>query len=170
LNGRLALKTVAFALLVGGLASCGGDEDSSEGKSPVLVVKTSQLPRAAYIKKVNAECARLRKNLVTKASKFLTEQTGGKPEPVGSAKEEISNAEVGNAIIVPTVEREIAAIQREGAPAGDEKEIGTILASEREGIAAVRGLEKTESIRDILDRFTVATKALDRYGLDACGN
>jgi hypothetical protein len=176
LNAR-AIGLITVALTAGAIVTgCGGgggegsSGESSDTASAAPAVKTSQLSKAAYVTRINSECARLRKSLAAEASAYLLKLNGGKPETVGSAAEEVSNAKLGNGVIVPTVEKEMAAIRKQGAPAGDEKEIESILAADQKGVEGVKSLKRTESIRDIIDQFVPATKALDKYGLAACGN
>lgn len=174
MNSRLA-GTIALALAVAGTiaAGCGGGEASSaQSGSPIArpsLIRTSPLDKAAYRERINAECGRLRGSLMKKAAAYLGSQ-GGVHGPLGSPREEASNAKLGTSVIVPTVEAEMTALRRLGAPAGDEDKIESILAADQKGIDEVKSLKKTESIQDILDRFAMATQELEAYGLRACGN
>ena len=167
----IAAVVLATATMAAGCGDDGSsDAQSSSDVAAVPPVKTSQLSKVAYLKTVNAECGRLRKNVMVDAAAYLAKLSGGAPAPLGSDKEAKANAKLGRVVIVPTVEKEMAAIRKQGAPAGDEEEIESLLAAEQQGVDEVKRLKQTESIQDILDRFAAATKALQKYGLTGCGN
>jgi hypothetical protein len=74
------------------------------------------------------------------------------------------------AVVVPTIEQEIVAIRKLGAPAGDEEEIEAFLTAEEEGVAQVAKLKKIFS-RFQMERYLApSAKLAFGYGLEECAN
>jgi hypothetical protein len=156
---------VAIAALVGG--GCGDDDESSSAandQSDGASVTTSSLDKAAFIKQASAACAKERKSLVNEATAYL-EKPAVKKQPEGTAV-----ANMARAVMVPTIEAEIAAVTKLGAPAGDEEQVEAMLAAQQVGVEEVKGLKQAKSLEDIEAHFRDATKLYEAYGFEACTN
>lgn len=95
------------------------------------------------------------------ASAYVAKQTAeGQPRPEAIA-------EMGKAVMAPTIEREIAAIRRLGAPAGDEEEIEAILETEEEEI---KQLTEAKTVFQLVKRFSESSDMFKEYGFSACTN
>jgi hypothetical protein len=159
----MALVVAATALVAG----CGGDDESSSAandQSDGASVTTSSLDKAAFIKQASAACAKERKSLISEATAYL-EKPAVKKQPEG-----IAFANMARAVMAPTIEAEIAAVTRLGAPAGDEEEVEAMLAAQQASVEEVKGLKQAKSLEDIEVHFRDATKLYEAYGFEACTN
>jgi hypothetical protein len=74
------------------------------------------------------------------------------------------------AVVVPTIEQEIVAIRKLGAPAGDEEEIEAFLTAEEEEIAQVAKLKTIFSRFQMKRYLAPSAKLAFEYGLEECAN
>lgn len=164
LKTRLATLTVGAMAIIAIAGGCGGsdsDSGSGEGGEPL---ETSSLSKQAYIKKASAACRRRHQNLVGLASVYVSREEGkDKDRPVVIA-------DMGRAVMVPTIEGEIAAIRRLGAPAGDEGEIEAILEAEEEEIEEIKQLDEAKSVFQLVKRFDESSDMFKEYGFTSCAN
>lgn len=120
---RTSLTTLAIAAAatVATTAGCGDDDSSSS----TVTVTTSSLSKPEFIQKATAACERESRGLVKKANTYMEEhQADGLPQSV-------LEAEAVKTVLLPVVEAKIAAVQKLGAPAGDEEKIEAILTAAR---------------------------------------
>jgi hypothetical protein len=149
----------AFALVAG----CGGGSTarSSESTPPVT---TSSLSKAEYVKAADAGCVKKKKGLLESASDYL-----GKRVSEG-VERRVALADLGRAVMLPSVEAEVAVIRKLGAPAGDEGEIEAILAAEQQAIDQVKRLKEAKSVYKIVRHFYAVDRMLFGYGITECTN
>lgn len=180
MSGRAGVMVAVFLTACALVLGCGDDDGSSNdpvvsggaetisetssNEDGVPPVRTSSLSKDEYVQKASAGCTKVRKGLTSKASAYIS-----KVSPKGTS-EAVIIAKLGKELIVPTVEAEMAVIQKLGAPVGDEEEIEAILAADQQAIDQVKELKKASSIEDVLGLFSDATKAIKGYGFKACTN
>jgi ethanolamine utilization protein EutP (predicted NTPase) len=159
LEARLTILLIAGIAIVAALAGCGGGDDSGGTES----VTTSSLSKAQFIKKASAACRQERRGLVAEASAYLGKHSSDGPRPVVIA-------DMGKAVMAPTVEAEVAAVRKLGAPAGDEEEVEAMLAADEKGIEEVKDLKEAKSIYQVVRHFYAASELFKAYGFSACTN
>jgi hypothetical protein len=162
-NGRLMMMA-AVAAIAASAVGCGGGAggSTSEAQSGGPSIATSSLDKTEFVKKASAACQREREGLPEEASVYLSKH-GSK-----GLSESVVIANMAKAVMVPTIEAEIAAIRKLGAPAGDEEQIEAILAAQQKALDEVKGLKEAKSIEAILAHFGDANKMLKDYGFTAC--
>lgn len=150
----LFMAVAAGSLLVAG---CGDD-----GEAAAPEITTSSLTKAEFVQQGNSACVEEKEKLLGRAAAY---------KPPANAKQ-MSAAELLamklKAVIVPTVEGEMAAIQALGAPEGEEEAVGAILAAQQQGLEELSDVTAVQSVRGITNHFDEATKLAERYGLANC--
>jgi hypothetical protein len=169
------MAPLAVVVVIAALAGCGGGSDSgssstgssqaSSGRQGGSSVKTSSLSKEEFIAQASAACSQERNGLVEEVTAYLEKhESEGLPDGVAIAK-------MAKAVLLPTIETEIAAVKKLGAPAGDEEEISSILDTEEREIKEVEQLKRANNI-DVIERYFIdSTKQLQAYGfVTACTN
>jgi len=146
---------------------CGGDGDTNEeslagAEGESVTVTTSSLSEEEFLKKANSACREERAGLVGEVAAFLRE------ESQKGAQGGALVAKVGKQKLVPTVEAEIEAVQKLGAPRGDEEQVEAMLTAQQAAIEEVKSLESAETLYDVERHFLAAGRELADYGLFAC--
>jgi hypothetical protein len=166
------LTMAAIAVLAWAGAGCGGGSSAAEstesasgsGGGQEEPVQTSSLSKQAYVKKASAACRRRHEKLVNLALTYVNQREGGKKSRA------VVIADMGRALMAPTIEAEIAAIRKLGAPAGDEEKIAEILGLEEEEIEEIKQLPEAKSVFQLVKRFTDSSDMFKEYGFTACAN
>ena len=163
---RITMLLTAGLTIAVILASCGGESgdsasDSSEasGGQPVT---TSELSKAAFVKRASAACIREGKGLSGQASAYVRKH-GSENLP-----ESVALANLVKAVVLPSIEAQSAAVRKLGVPAGDEQEFEAIFAAQDDGIERLSRLDRIESIKVVEDSFADFNKQLEDYGFTAC--
>lgn len=143
----------ALAMIVGGCG--GGDEETSAAGA--------ELSKAEFLKQGNAICAKGNKEVSKGYEAFAKERNLQNQEPT----EELL-AEAVEAVLLPSVTRQVEELRELGAPAGDEKQVDKILT------AAEKAIEETEEKPAPAGvttggPFAEAKELAAAYGLKRCG-
>lgn len=141
----------------------GGDETES-GEPAGAPIATSSLGKEEFLEQANLACQRQKKGLIDRMSNYV------KQHHAEARSEGVLIADLAKVVLVPSVEREIAAVRRLGAPEGDEEEIEAILAAQEKGVEEVKNLRQAKSLEEVEDHFIKATKLYEEYGFTACIN
>ncbi len=150
---------IAVALTVVALAAgCGGGSDSSSSTST-----TGSISKAAFIKQVDAVCQKGTERMQRAVLVFLKEHKDVK-RPSKAQSEKL----VGLAI-VPSVEKEIAAMKALDAPEGDEERFNEIVSALEEGLeTAEANPEAVVASSDAV--FGISGRLAGEYGAEVCGS
>jgi hypothetical protein len=125
------------------------------------------LSKKEFLKRAEAACEKQRESLVEEASNFINKRIGkGDTE----ADELALIGPMAKAVMVPTIEAEIAAVRKLGAPAGDEEQIEALLEAQQEAVEEVKELKSANSLEDVEKHFANATEMYAEYGFGACTN
>jgi hypothetical protein len=161
LNARVNTLLVFVVAIAVAVASCGGDDDSNdsaaaEGNS----IATSSLSKKEFVKQATDICEREREDLLAEVGAYFKKHEN---LPEGAA---IAGA--FKAVMVPSVQREIAAFRKLGAPEGDEERIEGFLVVQEEGIDKAKRLKSAKSLSQFVGYFESIDDDLRAYGLPAC--
>lgn len=162
MNARLMSLLAAAVAIVAIGVGCGGSDDPNSGSEATETIATSSLSKAAFIKQAREACLREGKGLIGEATAYRREHESE------DLPEGVQLANMVKAVILPTVEAQIAAVRELGAPAGDEKEIEALLAAQQAAVDTVRELKSAESLEVVESRFAGAAKKLEAYGFTGC--
>ena len=186
----IALTTACLvALLL--VAGCGGGSDSSttsnaakagsgeangeagdnaaeqETTAGAIGKEAPPITKAAFIKRADALCERVRTKLVTELTALLQEHGATARGGSGKALSELEPEAVG-AILVPNYEAELNGMRALGAPRGDEAQISAILVA-MEGVVAEAQAEPLAFSVPASEGPAKHAIAISRkYGLDIC--
>ena len=151
-----------FALLAGALAialvaaGCGGGGDNS--------TSTATISKAEFQKKGNAICAEGEKRIQKEATKYAKEHHLTK-EPTPAQFSEIAEA-----IVIPSIQRQINELRAIGAPAGEEKKAEETFDAVEEGLEEIKkDPAKLVQSEGEIPAFAKANKMAKGLGLGACG-
>jgi hypothetical protein len=148
-----ALLAVAIAVIAAG---CGSSGDAA-------TTSTSSITKAAFLRRANGICAKARSGLLEKAEVYINHHVGK-----GKSESEVV-ADAYKAVLVPSIEEQIAEIRTIGFPSGDEQTIETFLNTLQEKDDEIKTLPSVVS-RFPVDRILKPAGDLARaYGLDVCG-
>jgi len=148
----LLIASIAFAAILSGCgSSSGGQSPGTESGGSTAVKEEGSPPpeKAAFIRKASAACTRAREEAF--------KQVSGS----GNAKNSLE------AVVLATLQAEIAAIGALPPPAGDEGEIEGIVAEMQATLDDARRM-KNASSTEIEALFGDTDKQLEAYGLAAC--
>lgn len=192
MNVRLTtLLAAAFAIVVLALG-CGGDDDSGSAGSAANgagageggtaqgedqgggsnsrdsgeegeALTTSSLDKREFVKRASDACSREREDLIEEVEAFAKKH-GEKDIP-----EDVLFTRMARQVMLPTIESEIDAVRKLGAPEGEEEEVEAILAAQQEAVEEARG-QKASSYEDVEEHFVDATELYKAYGFTACMN
>jgi hypothetical protein len=146
-------------LAVSVLTGCGGG--GSE-------LSTSSISKAAFIKQVDAICAKGNKEVEDNFTAYA-KKTNFSPAKLGDKVSDAEAAELANTVLLPAVRKEATEIRALSVPNGDQDRIEAMLDAIDEAI------ETTEKIPEVvLEKtsvgFGVASRLAQEYGLTVCGN
>ena len=183
MNARVIVLAAALFAIAAVAAGCGSDDESSSttaaggqaagggstggggGESGGgTAIQGSSLDKPEFIKKASAVCMKEREGLVEEVDSYLK-----KHEPEGKPQG-LLFAQMVKAVLLPTIEAEVAAIRKLGAPSGDEEEVEAILAAQEQGVEEAKQLKRLESLEEVEGHFVVATERLFDYGFETCNN
>jgi hypothetical protein len=158
---KLLVTAFAVAAVVAG---CGGDDDSAASGSAGGdgSISTSSLSKAQFVKQANAAChdeqVGYRKEITLALERFRSQ----------GLSEHDAAVQALQAVRLPISEAQVVAIQKLGAPSGDEEEIEAALDAQQEAIDEFKAAEPAEVGADPTKYFGDASKMLQGYGLNAC--
>ncbi|HET8863445.1 MAG TPA: hypothetical protein VFM94_09370 [Solirubrobacterales bacterium] len=168
MTGRSTLLLLSALILAVAavFAGCGGSDDDSGdgGSSGGPTVTTSSLSQEEYVKQASAACEKIRKPLLKEVNAYLVKNDSKK------VKEGVLVANMSKAVLLPTIEAEIEAVRKLGAPDGDEEEIESILAAQEASVEEVKGVKEAATLEEIESHFIGASKMYQDYGFTACTN
>ena len=130
------------------LAACGSSGSDT----------TATITKAAFLKQGNAICANGNKE-IDQASKNLG-QNGEQPSQAQLEK-------FVNETVLPSVEKQVAALEALPVPSGDEDQVQAILDAANQGID--QGKQDPTSLTGNSDPFAKASQLANEYGLTECG-
>ena len=159
------LAALVTALLIAFAASAcgsGGDGESSAVSGPA--VTASSLSSEEFQQQATQICHRERRDILTEFSDYLQKHQGS----FASSGEEFAAAT--RAVLLPTIESELAKIQALGAPEGDEEQVSAFLAAEHEAVDEVAKQKSLRSVTAIEAYFDAAAELAGEYGIPDCGN
>lgn len=145
-------------------AGCGDDDENGSASASGDGLATSSLGKAEYVKQASAACVKERDNLLAKVNAYLEKHDSK------NADEGVVLAGMYKAVVLPTVEAEIAAVRKLGAPEGDEDEIEAILAAQQKAVDEARQIKSAKTLEELEDPFMPASKMYRDYGFTACTN
>lgn len=145
----LLAATLLFVLLAAVVAGCGG------GDSQPTTVETSSLTKSQFIKKAEAICVNVRKEM------------GEELQALGT-KTERETLEAGEqSILIPGVETHREKISELGAPRGDEAKVEALLEAMQE--AADDAAENpAKSFKQFSESFTRFDRMAADFGMEGC--
>jgi hypothetical protein len=147
------------AVAVVGVVAVGCGSDGADESSTVT---TSSVSRAAYVKRVNAICARRKEERLAAIEAYAKEN----PSEDGASEEAVLDAV--KAVFAPQLEEEADEIREVAAPRADRRQVEAILAGIERAADVAAGLESTE-VKVLVDRaFLRASNLSSKYGLDEC--
>jgi len=144
-----------MAVAVVAWLGCGGDEGPDDF-SPVV---SEPLSKVEFLREADRICFATESRIEAAADDLVTGAGGPEPREV---------ERVALRIVVPALESEVRAIRALGAPEGDEREVGAILAATEAGIASIE-----DDPRALLDgvppQLSRAQRLAQAYGSAQCG-
>lgn len=144
----IALLMVAAAAMIA--AGCGGGGDD-------------HLDKAEFVKQAQAACVAKKGNLLAKVGAY-TERNRRPGESPGKLR-----TRVFEAVQLPIIEAELAAVRELGVPEGSGAGLAAFLEAEQRAIdAAPAGDERSRT--EMKRRFDVAAKLARDYGIPGCAN
>jgi len=153
---RLTIALVAAAVVATG-SGCGGGGDSGASAA-----QGDTSDKATFLKLANAVCAKEGKDMIKEANGYAKRHSSEK------LPEDVSFAKLVKAVVVPTVEAEIAAVRKLGGPPKDKKQIEATLAAQQAAADDVSKLKSLKSFDEVEEHFSKGTKRLKSYGLTEC--
>jgi hypothetical protein len=150
--GAVAVAAMVVALAAAGCGSGGDDSTAS----------TASISKAAFIKKVDSICEKGTERMQRAILLFLKRH-----KDVRKPNQAQSEKLVGSAI-VPSVEKEIAAMKELEAPEGDDDRFGAIVSALEEGLETAK--ENPEAVVGSSEAvFGISGRLAGEYGAEACG-
>jgi hypothetical protein len=159
----LLLAAIAIAAMVAG---CGGSGDSA-GSGSGATVTTSSLSKGEFVAQASKACQRLRKNLLGRVLAYTQQHESKDPS---RAEETALFAGMTKVVLLPTIRKELVALRRLGAPAGEEGEVEALIASEQNAVDSIAKLKHIVSRFEIERYFVESAKLFREYGLAGCAN
>lgn len=155
---RSIMLLVCAGLVATAIGGCGGNDN--EGASSSIDVATSSLSKKQYVEKADEACREVKANLLPRVAAYERENQGS------DADESAVFADRIEAVVLPLLEEEVAAVEELGAPAGDERRIEAMLIEKQEAIETVR--RDIRSSEEMEAAFGRANREMSDYGLTAC--
>ncbi len=154
-TGRGTFVTAAVVVALAAVG-CGGGGNST-------TTAASSASKAAFIKKLDAVCQKGTERMQRAILAFLKEHKDVK-RPNQAQSEKL----VGSAI-VPSVEKEIAAMKALEPPAGDEDRFNAIVSALEEGLETAE--DNPEAVVGSSDAvFGISGRLAGEYGAEVCGS
>lgn len=164
---RIALLPVAALLVVVAVQGCGGDSGSTRSEVAAfgaIPVHTSSLSKAQFIARAEGICRRAGKNLLSLFAAYMKAH----PWKSRQAKEIVAENAVRH-VVLEKYGIEVAEIGRIGAPSGDERQVGELLAAMRHAARLLDARAKLPAALKEVDReFAEAHELATAYGLSNC--
>ena len=160
------MRTWGVAVLAGALAvvltsaGCGGGSGSE--------LSTSSISKAAFIKKLDAICAKGNKAAEDNFAAYA-KKTNFTPAEINKQMSDAEAAELAKTVLLPAVKQEVAQIRKLSVPSGDQDRIEAMLEAIEEGIETTERIPKVV-LEEISVGFGVANRLAKEYGLQVCGN
>ncbi len=159
-----------FALLISVLAvaaiavGCGSDDSSDEASgssdgSGTTTTTTSSLSKAEFIKQADPVCKKANDEKYKKFQAFSEDQQTKKPP---------SEAELIETYVVPTLEKQITAMDELGTPEGDSGELEEFRTELDSVLAEAKDTPTGEEVTAV--PYEKLEKAANKYGFEYCGH
>lgn len=154
---RSVVALVSALLIASALASC-GDDDGSSSDSPGSV----SISKAEFVQEAEKICIRESDKANARVAPYVerNKEAGG-----GSKSEEDLQAEAIEAVVLPSVERQIDQIRDLGVPTGDEDQVEDFLTALGDAIEVFREAPLTPRANAAFSRVNRVGRA---YGLERC--
>jgi hypothetical protein len=164
---KQAVSLVAAIAMIAGAFGCGGGGDSSgssSGKnssasSSTEISNASTLSKATFVKRASAACLEQREDTLERVPVYEKRHRSD-----GLSPHELTESAL-KAAVLSTVEAEIAALEKLGAPAGEEEAIEGINALLHDALIKAKGEEKLTKVEGA---FQGVDTQLRKFGLPAC--
>lgn len=163
------IAMAALAVGCGGGSSSGSSSDSaSTSAGGATSASTTQsgtggpLSKAEFVKQASAACLEEGEEVINELIVY-TEKHGSE----GLAQPKLLAKGV-KVVLLPTIEAEIAAVQKLEAPARDAGKIEAMLAEQQAVVDQLRKANKVGSFGEVENRFKAVSKKLKNYGFTAC--
>jgi hypothetical protein len=167
-KARLATLLAAAGAIAAIAMGCGGGGDSASGSAAGSSSAGGiSAAKAKFIKEADALCTKAREGSFEKIAAYEKKhRSEGLPNAVRGQK-------AIRAVVLSIIEAEIEGIRSLEAPAGDEEEIETILASLQKTLEKAKNRTKKLAVGSapaaiISAQFVAADKELQAYGLTSC--
>jgi hypothetical protein len=147
---------LAVALIVAGCGSSGGE------------LSTSSISKAAFIKKLDAVCAKGNEQVEDNFA-IYAKKTNFTPAKINENVSEAEAAEIAKTVLLPAVRSEVAEIRDLAVPSGDQDRIEAMLSAIEEGIETTENIPKVV-LKETSVGFGTATRLAKEYGLQVCGS
>ena len=160
------MRTWGVAVLAGALAvvltaaGCGGGSGSE--------LSTSSISKAAFIKKLDAICAKGNEAAEANFNAYA-KKTNFTPAEINKQMSDAEAAELAKTVLLPAVKQEVTQIRKLSVPSGDQDRIEAMLEAIEEGIETTERIPKVV-LEEISVGFGVANRLAKEYGLQVCGN
>lgn len=158
MNGRLTTILTATAAAAMIAVGCGSDDDATSGSAEG---DSSSLSKETFVKRASAACSRPRESSLERVAAYQAQH-----RPDGLPKAEL-NRRAFRAGLLLTIEAEVAALRKLGAPAGDEEEIEAIITALQAALGEAKEGNR-KSFDQVEDYFAGTDKMLQEYGLTGC--
>jgi hypothetical protein len=155
----IMIGALAVALLAGG---CGSD---SSGASAEITVETGSLPKAAFVKRVDAICKEEKAQAIREYRDFARQK--GQAARSSPETEQEAALEIIETILAPNFEGLIDQVEELGAPRGDEQQLTTFLRALQRNIEEAQA-DPVKSVNGLSSPFKQAAQLADKYGLAGC--
>ena len=148
---------LAVALIVAGCGGGGGGE-----------LSTSSISKAAFIKKLDAICAKGNEKAEANFGAYA-KKNNFTPADLNKKMSEAEAAELAETVLLPAVKQEVVQIRKLSVPSSDRDRIEAMLDAIEEGIETTERIPKVV-LEEISVGFGVANRLAKEYGLQVCGN
>ncbi len=169
----ISAGVLAIAILAAGCGGGSGDNSgdgssngggSGSGGGGATTVTTSSISKAEFIKQATEICHREREDFITRLATYVQSH----PNKGKSSSEFFADSM--RAVLLPTIEKELAEIRELGAPAGDEAQIEAFLEAEQQGVNVAKKQKSIKGRFDLERHFVQGAKIAKAYGFPDCGN
>lgn len=161
---RIVLTTTAVigAVLACGCGGGGSGNGGEAGASSTNAVASGDT--RDFVERANDECERERAPAIRRAYNYLRGRRGG-AMPASEVY-----AEMIKLVLLPTIEREIEAIQALGVPAKQKAHVDPFFAADKAAIKEVAGLRGIPSMAAVEAHFVHASALARVADLPSCAN
>jgi hypothetical protein len=131
-------------------------------------LSTSSISKAAFIKKVDAICAKGNERAEADFATYA-KKTNFTPAKLTKTVSEAEAAEIAKTVLLPAVKQELREIQALSVPSDDQERIEAMLDAIEEGIETTEKIPKVV-LEEISVGFGVPNRLAKEYGFQVCGN